>query len=115
MAIRKLQTAEAIPTGPSSVRIRSTETIKMTFTKRNNPSTPDDIRIALDGSVKNSSDTSKMPPVSVVKAKSKKPDPRVYKPGGETNIETSNNVHQTKFMAQNISVNDRSTRTVQRL
>jgi hypothetical protein len=82
---------------------------------RKNEITPEMIRIAFEGFVKNSSDTINTPPVRVVKAKSKKPDPLVLSPGGLTNMDTSSKVHHTKLTQAKMTVSNRKALTVQRL
>ena len=55
-------------------------------------------RIARDGTAKKIKLINKMPRVSVVKAKSVKPEPGVFIPGGETKIETKRRTHHTKVI-----------------
>lgn len=57
-----------------------------------------DTRSARDGPEKKIKQTSRLPKVKVVKAKSVKPDPRVFNPGGETKMETKRTTHQMKVM-----------------
>jgi len=71
--------------------------------------------MAFDGAEKNNKATRRLPAVKVTKAKSKKPDPRVCIPGGETKIETRSNVHQTKLRKKKRNVKYLRNRTVQRL
>jgi hypothetical protein len=56
------------------------------------------IRSAFAGVVKKMAATRRLPIVRHVYAKSKKPDPRVCKPGGETKMDTRSNTHQRKEM-----------------
>lgn len=61
-------------------------------------------RMALDGFAKNNSATSRFPVVSVVYEKSKNPEPRELKYGGETKMDTSSKTHQRKEITRKSTV-----------
>jgi hypothetical protein len=73
------------------------------------------IVIGVEGIEKNSKATSKFPTVRVVKEKSKKPEPRLFIPGGLTKIEMSSTSHQKNVIPEKRRVKCRSARTLHRL
>ena len=115
MEIRATQTTEAIPTQPSSRRIRGTARIINISTKSRAASVMAHIVMDLDGTAKNKSPKMRYPVAKVVYAKAKKPDPRGWIIGGLTNMETSRNVHHMKLSANATSDTPRTARTLHRL
>ena len=109
------QTTEAIPTQPSSRRIRGTASIRIMSTSRRAATMLPQIVMGLEGTAKKSKPSIRYPVASVVYEKAKKPEPRECINGGVTKMDTKRNVQQTKLTASATSERPRSARTLQRL
>jgi hypothetical protein len=69
----------------------------------------------LEGAEKKRMATKRLPAVRVMYEKSKKPEPLVCRPGGETKMHTKSRTHQMKLMRKKRTVRYLRKRTVQRL
>jgi len=110
-----LHSTLAIPTHPSSWRVCSTEIRIIALTRSNAAVMRLVILTALEGTAKNSNVSTRLANAKLAKLKGKNPEPRVWKPGGVTNVDTRRMIHHAKAMRVKKMVKYLVYRTLQRL